>query len=106
MGTTMQHAAAIVVPLSTGFILNFVGYQVPFAIACGFAFLNIFVVQKLDPTNQRSAGRRALDERAAVAQALEAEAVEAAGDAEPGSRLSSTAAAVAIAERRSAESDE
>jgi predicted MFS family arabinose efflux permease len=106
MGTTMQHAAAIVVPLSTGFILNFVGYQVPFAIACGFAFVNIFVVQKLDPANQRSAGRRALDEETALANALEVESVEIAGDAEPGSRLSSTAAAVAIADQRPKGSDE
>ncbi len=106
MGTTMQHAAAIVVPLSTGFILNFVGYQVPFAIACGFACINIFVVQKLDPANQRSAGRRALDEQLALADALEIDAIEEAGDGEPGSRLSSTAAAVALAERCPAGNDE
>ena len=37
MGMTMQHAAAIVVPVATGFILNFVGYQIPFMIGCGFA---------------------------------------------------------------------
>src|SRR6185437_15937423 len=29
MGLSLQHAAAIVVPITTGFILNFVGYQVP-----------------------------------------------------------------------------
>lgn len=53
MGTTLQHAAAIVVPITAGFILNFVGYQIPFMIACGFALLTFFVTRKLDPANQR-----------------------------------------------------
>lgn len=53
MGTTLQHAAAIVVPISTGFILNFVGYQIPFMIACGFACLTFLVTRKLNPEEQR-----------------------------------------------------
>ncbi len=53
MGTTLQHAAAIVVPITAGFILNFVGYQIPFMIACGFASLTFLVTRKLDPENQR-----------------------------------------------------
>ncbi len=57
MGTTMQHAAAIVVPVTAGFILNYVGYQVPFMIACGFAILTFFVTRRLDPLAQRSSGR-------------------------------------------------
>ncbi len=64
MGTTMQHAAAIVVPVTTGFILNFVGYQIPFMIACAFATLTFFVTRKLDPDAQRVAESPA-DEEAA-----------------------------------------
>jgi len=68
MGTTMQHAAAIVVPVTAGFILNYVGYQVPFMIACGFAILTFFVTRRLDPVAQRSSGRvRAERDTAAVA---------------------------------------
>ncbi len=62
MGTTMQHAAAIVVPVTTGFILNFVGYQIPFMIACGFACLTFLVTRRLDPDTQRSPGRLAADQ--------------------------------------------
>jgi hypothetical protein len=47
MGVTMQHAAAIVVPVATGFILTRVGYQVPFLIACVFASLIFFVTRRL-----------------------------------------------------------
>lgn len=61
MGTTMQHAAAIVVPVTAGIILNYVGYQIPFMIACGFACLNFIVTQRLDPVAQRSAARIAVD---------------------------------------------
>ncbi len=61
MGTTMQHAAAIVVPITAGIILNYFGYQIPFMIACGFACLNFFVTQRLDPVAQRSPGRIAAD---------------------------------------------
>lgn len=57
MGVTMQHAAAIVVPVSTGIILNFVGYRVPFFIACCFACLNFIVTQRLNPEKQRSSAR-------------------------------------------------
>ena len=63
MGVTLQHAAAIVVPISAGFILNFVGYQVPFLIACVFASFTILVTRRLDPSTQRSPARIAEDER-------------------------------------------
>ncbi len=61
MGTTMQHAAAIVVPVTAGVILNYAGYQIPFMIACGFACLNFIVTQRLDPKAQRSPARIAAD---------------------------------------------
>jgi MFS family permease len=63
MGVTLSHAAAIVVPVTTGYILNFVGYQVPFLIACVFASLTILVTRRLDPTTQRSPARIAEDRR-------------------------------------------
>ena len=63
MGVTLSHAAAIVVPVTTGFILNFVGYQVPFLIACVFASLTILVTRRLDPATQRSPARIAEDRR-------------------------------------------
>jgi predicted MFS family arabinose efflux permease len=65
MGLTMQHAAAVVVPIVTGFVLNFVGYQIPFLIASGFAVVTLFVTRRIDPANQKSAGR--LQEDAALA---------------------------------------
>ena len=48
MGVTMQHAAAIVVPVAAGFILNYVGYQIPFYGACGVAVISVFVTLRLD----------------------------------------------------------
>jgi len=54
MGLTMQHAAAVVVPIVTGFVLNFVGYQIPFLVAAGFAAITILVTRRLDPANQKS----------------------------------------------------
>jgi MFS family permease len=63
MGVTLSHAAAIIVPISTGFILNYVGYEVPFLIACVFASFTIFITRRLDPATQRSAARIAEDER-------------------------------------------
>ena len=68
MGTTLQHAAAIVVPISTGIILNFVGYQIPFMIACGFACLTFFVTRKLDPANQRVAASPTAAEAERIAE--------------------------------------
>lgn len=61
MGVTLLHATAVVVPVAVGFILNFVGYQVPFLIACGFALITFVVTLRLDPRAQRSAARVALD---------------------------------------------
>src|SRR3712207_8734905 len=46
MGVTMQHAAAIVVPVTTGFILNYVGYQIPFLIAACFAAMTFLVTRR------------------------------------------------------------
>ena len=69
MGVTLQHAAAIVVPIAAGFILNFVGYQVPFLIASGFSVVAIIVTRRLDPLAQRAPGRVAEDLARAEASA-------------------------------------
>lgn len=63
MGLTMQHAAAVVVPIVTGFVLNYVGYQIPFLVASVFAAITILVTRRLDPANQKSPQR--LQEEAA-----------------------------------------
>lgn len=65
MGVTMQHAAAVIVPIVTGFVLNYVGYQIPFLVASGFAAITILVTRRLDPANQKSPLR--LQEEAARA---------------------------------------
>jgi MFS family permease len=62
MGVTLLHATAIVVPVAAGLILNYVGYQVPFFIGCGFALVAAVVTLGLDPVRQRSAAKVALDE--------------------------------------------
>ena len=59
MGLTMQHMAAIVVPLATGYVLNFWGYEIPFLVAAGFASITILVTRRLDPENQKSPRRLA-----------------------------------------------
>jgi len=66
MGVTVLHATAIVVPVVAGFILNYVGYQVPFLIACGFAIVTFFVTLRLDPVKQRCAARLAADNACAA----------------------------------------
>ncbi len=66
MGLTMQHLAAIVVPVTMGFTLNFVGYQIPFFAACGVAVITFFVTLRLDPAKQKCAARIAADEAAAA----------------------------------------
>jgi predicted MFS family arabinose efflux permease len=65
MGVTLQHVAAIIVPLATGYILNYVGYQIPFAIAAIFACLTFLVTRRLAPETQKSA-RRIEEDRAAM----------------------------------------
>ncbi len=70
MGVTILHATAVVVPVAAGFILHFVGYEVPFFIACGVALVTVFVTRRLDPQAQRTAARVALDE-AKLAPALD-----------------------------------
>jgi MFS family permease len=67
MGVTILHATAIVVPVLAGFILNLVGYQIPFLIACGFAVVTFFVALRLDPVRHRCAARIVTD----AAQAAE-----------------------------------
>ncbi len=66
---TLLHSTAIVVPVAAGFILNYVGYRVPFFIACGFAVVTFFVTLRLDPVAQRYAGRVTLDDARLAAQA-------------------------------------
>jgi MFS family permease len=62
LGVTILHATAVVVPVAAGLILNWVGYQIPFFIACGVALIAVFVTRRLDPIAQRTAARVALDE--------------------------------------------
>jgi len=62
MGLTLAHATAVVVPVAAGFILNYVGYQVPFFLACGVAMVTFFVTLRLDPVAQRCPARVAADE--------------------------------------------
>ncbi len=62
MGLTMQHAAAVIVPVATGFVLNYVGYQVPFLVAVGFALLTLPITRRLAPESQKSPARRREDE--------------------------------------------
>lgn len=62
MGVTILHATAVVVPVVAGIILNYVGYQVPFFIACLAALVMVGVTRRLDPLKQRTAARVALDE--------------------------------------------
>lgn len=59
MGITLQHAAAVAVPIATGFVLNFVGYQIPFLVASVFAVITYFVTRSLDPDAQKSSRRLA-----------------------------------------------
>lgn len=59
MGLTLQHAAAVVVPLVTGYVLNFIGYQLPFLVAAGFACLTFVATQRLAPEQQKSPRRLA-----------------------------------------------
>lgn len=68
MGVTLQHVAAIAVPIGTGYILNFVGYQIPFMVAAVFAVLAIFVTQALNPAAQRSAAKVAEDQARIASQ--------------------------------------
>ncbi len=65
MGLTMQHAAAVVVPIVTGFVLNYVGYQIPFLVASVFAGITVLITRRLDPASQKSPQR--LQEEAASA---------------------------------------
>ncbi|MBA3379425.1 MAG: MFS transporter [Chloroflexia bacterium] len=57
MGLTMQHAAAIVVPVVTGFVLNYVGYQIPFLVASGFAVVTLLISRRLNATVQKTVAK-------------------------------------------------
>jgi predicted MFS family arabinose efflux permease len=81
MGITLLHATAIVVPVVAGYILNYVGYQVPFLIACGAAIVTVLVTLGLNPQAQRTAARVALDEARLATEA--ARAVEVAAKTTP-----------------------
>lgn len=70
MGLTMQHVAAVAVPIAAGFILNYVGYQIPFLIAAGVAGLTFSVTQRLSPETQKSPRRRRDDQLHAAAPML------------------------------------
>ncbi len=93
MGVTLQHAAAIVVPITTGIILNYVGYQIPFLIACVFASFTFVVTRRLDPQSQRSALRIAADNArmSAVNDVAEAAAVAESGEGVGGGGIAATA---------------
>jgi predicted MFS family arabinose efflux permease len=92
MGVTLQHAAAIVVPITTGIILNYVGYQIPFLIACVFASFTFFVTRRLDPAAQRSPARIAADNArmASINDVAEAAAVAEAGEGSGGTGIATT----------------
>ena len=64
MGLTISHATAIIVPVAAGFVLNFVGYQIPFYLACGVAVVAFFVTLRLDPATQKCPARIAADQAA------------------------------------------
>lgn len=113
IGVTLMHATAIVVPVVAGYILNFVGYQIPFFIACVFAVAAIGVTRGLDPAKQKSAERVAADLAAAAAgpraaaagllaateeSAAEAAAVLMATDGGPGEEIAGQAAVQSITE--------
>jgi len=68
MGITILHATAVIVPVLAGVILIFVGYQIPFFIACLAALILVGITRRLDPVKQRSAARVALDEARAAAR--------------------------------------
>ncbi len=87
MGVTFLHATAIVVPVLAGIVLNFVGYQVPFFIACGFACIGIVIILRLDPRAQRSAARVAMDASNCALQADSAEGAAVMAAAESGTVL-------------------
>lgn len=61
MGLTMQHVAAVIVPLAAGYIMNFYGYQIPFMIAVIFAIITMISTRFIDPATQKSTSRLAED---------------------------------------------
>jgi hypothetical protein len=66
MGITLQHLAAVVVPVATGFVLNYVGYQIPFGIAAVFACMTFFVTRRLSAERQKSPRRLEEDRLSAM----------------------------------------
>lgn|SRR5690606_33139611 len=80
MGVTLQHAASVVVPITAGVMLAFVGYQVVFFVACIFASFTILVTRRLDPATQRSQARIEEDARLALSNSSDQLAVGTASD--------------------------
>ncbi len=70
MGVTLQHVPAVVVPIATGFVLNYVGYQIPFAIAAVFACFTFIATRGLAPDTQKSPRRIEEDRAATLASAV------------------------------------
>lgn len=66
MGVTVAHATAVAIPIIAGFVLNFVGYQVPFFFACGVTVIGFFVSLRIDAVSQKCPARIAADEEAGV----------------------------------------
>ena len=64
MGVTIAHATAVSIPIAAGFVLNYVGYQVPFYFACGVAVIGFFVALRVDAAEQKCPARIAADEEA------------------------------------------
>lgn len=69
MGVTILHATAVPVPVLAGITLHYLGYKIPFFIACIAAVVTVVVTQRLNPVAQRTAARVALDEARAAAKA-------------------------------------
>jgi predicted MFS family arabinose efflux permease len=61
MGQALTHVTAVAVPVAAGFVLNYVGYRVPFFAACGVAVIAFFVTLRLDPAKQKCPARIAAD---------------------------------------------
>jgi hypothetical protein len=70
IGVTILDATRGRGPGGGGFHLNYVGYQIPFFIACGAAVITVLVTMRLNPLKQRTAGRVALDEAKLAAEAV------------------------------------
>ena len=64
MGVTVAHVTAVSIPILAGFVLNFVGYQVPFYFACAVSVIGFFVSLRVDASKQKCPARIAADQEA------------------------------------------